>query len=139
LAAAGPLDPDDLDHRKRVDAIAEIPDPHERLRRLVALSCATLDRVSPVHAVLRAAADGHPFAADLQAKMLASRLDTQSRNLHITLGNDLRPGLSFEEAAEHYSALLSPELFHLLTVVRGWDPQRYEVWVAETLGREFLS
>jgi AcrR family transcriptional regulator len=139
LAAAGPLDPDDPDHRKRVDAIAEIPDPHERLRRLVALSCATLDRVSPVHAVLRAAADGHPFAADLQAKMLASRLDTQSQNLRITLGDALRPELSFEEAAEHYSALLSPELFHLLTVVRGWDPQRYEAWVAETLGREFLS
>jgi hypothetical protein len=91
-----------------------------------------------VHAVLRAAADRHPFAAELQARMLGSRLDTQSRNLHAVLGNALRQGLTFEDAAEHYSALLSPELYHLLTVVRGWDPARYQTWISETLYREYL-
>ena len=55
------------------------------------------------------------------------------------LGDALRPGLTFEDAAEHYSALLSPELFHLLTVVRGWDPDRSAAWLGETLCREFLE
>ena len=63
----------------------------------------------------------------------------RSRNLRTTLVDALRPGLSFEDAAEHYSALLSPELFHLLIVVRGWDRRRYEAWTSETLGREFLG
>ena len=138
MAVSGSPDPDGSGQREGVDAIAAGPDPHDRLRRLVTLSCDTLSRVSPVHAVLRAAADGHPFAAELQARMLGSRLDTQSQNLHIVLGEALRPGLPFEDAAEHYSALLSPELFHLLTVVRGWDPARYQTWVSETLCREYL-
>jgi hypothetical protein len=34
---------------------------------VVELSCETLARISPVHAVLRAAADGHPFAAGMYA------------------------------------------------------------------------
>jgi hypothetical protein len=33
------------------------------------------------------------------------------------------------EAAERYSALLNPELDHLVTVDRGWSPERYEAWV----------
>ena len=80
-AVTGPNDPDGRDQRDRVAAIASRRDPRDRMEGLVALSCETLDRVSPVHAVLRGAADGHPFAADLQARMLRSRLDTQSRNL----------------------------------------------------------
>jgi AcrR family transcriptional regulator len=139
MAVAGPPDVDGSDRHERVAAIAVEPDPRDRLRRLVALSCETLGRVSPVHAVLRAAADGHPFAAELQARMLKSRLDTQRQNLHLVLGDALRPGLTFDDAAEHYSALLSPELYHLLTVVRGWEPTRYEIWIWETLCREFLA
>ncbi len=139
MAVTGPPELNGPDQSERVAAIAADPGTHDRLRRLVALSCETLGRVSPVHAVLRAAADGHPFAAELQARMLRSRLETQSRNLNIVLGDALRPGPPFEEAAEHYSALLSPELFHLLTVVRGWEPDRYETWIWETLCREFLA
>jgi AcrR family transcriptional regulator len=139
-AVTGPQDPDGRDQRDRVDALASHPDPAERLRGLVDISCETLTRVSPVHAVLRAAADGHPFAADLQARMLTARLETQSRNLRRVLGDaPLRPGLYLEEAAEHYSALLSPELFHLLTVTRRWTTDRYAQWVSEALQREFFS
>jgi len=47
--------------------------------------------------------------------------------------------VTLDEAAEHYSALLSPELFHLLTVTRGWPVDRFQRWVWETLGREFLE
>jgi AcrR family transcriptional regulator len=139
MAVAGPTEPAFADEDEQVAAIAAATDAPERLRRLVALSCDRLARVSPVHAVLRAAADGHSFAAELQARMLSSRLDTQSRNLRAVIGDGLREGLTFEEAAEHYSALLSPELFHLLTVVRRWDPERYETWVSEILCREFFA
>lgn len=139
MAVTGPNDPDRRVQQDRVHGFAAFPDPRERLRRLVGLSCETLGRASPIHAVLRAAADGHPFAAALQERMLASRLDTQSRNLRIVLGDALRPGLEFDVAAEHYSALLSPELFHLLTVTRAWAPDQFENWVADTLTREFLA
>jgi AcrR family transcriptional regulator len=139
MAVTGPHDPEGTEQRARVEAIAALPDPHDRLRRLVALSCETLGRVSPVHAVLRAASDGHPFAAELQDRMVRSRIDTQSRNLRAVIGTSLRPGVELNDAAEHYSALLSPELFHLLTSVRRWTPDGYEAWVGDLLDRELLA
>jgi hypothetical protein len=78
--------------------VGALADPHRRLDRLVELSCETLARISPVHTVLRGAADGHPFAAGLSARMLRLRLQIQARNLETYLGRvtaarvDPRPG-----------------------------------------------
>jgi hypothetical protein len=46
--------------------------------------------------------------------------------------------VTLDDAAEHYSALLSPELFHLLTVTRGWPIETFRSWVSETLCRELF-
>jgi hypothetical protein len=92
-----------------------------------------------VHAVLRGAADGHPFAAELYGRMLQLRLELQAGNLETYLGRALRPGLSVTQAAEHYSALLSPELYHLLTVERRWTTRRYASWVTDLLDRDLLG
>jgi AcrR family transcriptional regulator len=131
-------DPDDLDQQRRRAEIATLADPHERLRRLVALSCETLARTSPVHAVIRGAADEHPFAVDLREQMLRRRLEVQGRNLRTFLGTELRDGLSEDEALRRYSALLSPELFHLVTVECGWSSEHFQAWVAELLARDLL-
>jgi hypothetical protein len=89
--------------------------------------------------VLRGAADGHPFAAELYARMLRLRLQVQARNLETYLGRSLRPGLTVEQAAERYSALLSPELYHLLTVERLWTARRYASWVTGLLDHDLLG
>lgn len=52
------------------------------------------------------------------------------------LASALRDGVTVEDAAEHYSALLSPEQYHLLIVERGWTPSRYETWVFGILDRD---
>jgi AcrR family transcriptional regulator len=135
-------DPDDPAQRvqqRRREEIRQLADPHQRLRRLIGLSCETLARISPVHAVIRGAADGDPVAAELLSDMLDRRLEVQSRNLHTYLGPGLRDGLSPDDAAECYSALLSPDLYNLLTVDRGWPADRYEEWVAELLDRDLLA
>ena len=92
-----------------------------------------------MHTVLRGAADGHPFAADLYTRMLQLRLQLQARNLETYLGGSLRSGLSVKQAAEHYSALLSPELYHLLTVERRWTTRRYAAWVTDLLDHDLLG
>lgn len=135
-------DPDDSTQReqeRRLERIAGLPDPHQRLRQLVKVSCETLARTSPVHAVIRGAADGHPFAVDLRARLLGSRLEIQSRRLHAILGSSLRTGISITRAAEHYSALLSPELHHLVTVERRWSERQYEAWVVGLLEHDLLG
>jgi AcrR family transcriptional regulator len=138
-ARTGPEDPAPRDQEHLRDEIGALADPHQRLRRLVELSCQTLTRTSPVHAVLRGAADGHPFAAELHARMLRIRLQLQTRNLQTYLGNSLRPGLTAEQAAERYSALLSPELHHLLTAEHRWTTRRYASWVTDLLDHDLLG
>jgi AcrR family transcriptional regulator len=139
LAVYDPGDPNQREQERRVERIAGLSDPHRRLRRLVQVSCETLARTSPVHAVIRGAADGHPFAVELRARLLTSRLEIQSRRVHAVLGSALRTGISITQAAEHYSALLCPELHHLLTVERQWSGRQYESWVFNLLDHDLLS
>jgi AcrR family transcriptional regulator len=138
-AREDPDDPAQRSQQRRREEVRQLTDPHERLRRLIGLSCETLARISPVHAVIRGAADGDPVAAELLSDMLDRRLEVQARNLHTYLGAGLRDGLSMDEAAERYSALLSPDLYTLLTVNRGWPPNRYEAWITEILDRDLLA
>lgn len=138
-AREDPDDPAQRVQRRRRDEIHALADHRERLRRLVGLSCETLARISPVHRVIRGAADGEPFAAGLLSDMLDRRLDIQSHNLRTYLGAGLREGLSPGDAAERYSALLSPDLYNLLTIDRGWPADRYEAWVADLLDRDLFG
>ena len=139
LARSDPEDPAQHDQGHRRDEIGALADPHRRLHRLVELSCETLARTSPVHAVLRGAADGHPFAAELCTRMLGIRLQIQAQNLKSYLGTSLRPGLTVTQAAERYSALLSPELYHLLTVDHRWTTPHYASWVRDLLDHDLLG
>jgi hypothetical protein len=50
----------------------------------------------------------------------------------------LRPGLRERDAADIVHALLSPELYRLLVVDRGWSAKRYQRWLSETLSAQLL-
>jgi hypothetical protein len=50
----------------------------------------------------------------------------------------LRPGLDAGEAADIVFALVSHEVYLLLTVERGWTPARWERWAYETLAATIL-
>jgi len=45
----------------------------------------------------------------------------------------LRPGLTADDATESVWALMDPVLFVRLTRRRGWPPERYETWWAESV------
>jgi hypothetical protein len=47
--------------------------------------------------------------------------------------------LTVKQAAERYSALLRPELYHLLTVECRWSTRRYASWVTDLLHRDLLG
>ncbi len=51
----------------------------------------------------------------------------------------LRAGLRERDAGDLIHALMSPELFRLLVVDRGWSARRYEHWLAGTLADQLLS
>jgi hypothetical protein len=50
----------------------------------------------------------------------------------------LRPELSVEEVADVLWSMNSPELYLLLVGQRGWDPDRYQRWLADARRRLLL-
>ena len=94
---------------KAFEAIEELPTPRQRLRAWVEPSRAVLARTSPIHAVIRGAADKEPFAAELRATLLKARLaNPNAAHAGQYLGGALRPGLTYDDAAERHCALTSP-------------------------------
>src|SRR5206468_2352174 len=126
-------------HDDLVNELTTLPTARERLRGFVGLCCGTLSRTSPYHVVIRGAADSEAFAVALRARLLDVRLTRTSQRLARLVPDALRPGLTHEQAAERFSALLSPELHNLLISEYGWSPAAYEAWVASVAEAELLG
>ena len=119
--------------------IHALPTPRERLRAWVAHSCTHLQATSAVHAMIRGAADSEPFAADLRETLLAERLSLHTTRCRQFLAGHLRTGLTVEQAAQHYSALLSPDLHHLVIQGMSWPDAQYQQWVTALLETDLLG
>lgn len=123
----------------RWDAIALQGTARGRLRAYVDFSCGVLKRTSPIHQVIRGAADGEPFAVELSARLLRERLAANTTNLRDFIGDSLRDGLTMRRAAERFCALSSPEMHHLLTFKLGWSPAAHQKWLAEVAEQDLLG
>ena len=121
------------------EEIGQLETPRDRLRAYVEFACGVLARTSPVHAVIRAAADAEPFAVDLRAQLLEVRLARHSRWIRKDLAGALRPGLTIKLAAQRFCALQSPELYHLVTVELGWTAEQYRDWLAALAETDLLG
>jgi AcrR family transcriptional regulator len=91
-------------------------------------------RAGALQLLIRSAADGHPDAAKVWDQMVAEHLTGMTefaRHLHD--GEHLRPDLSVDDARDILWTYSSVELYDLLVLRRGWDPERYGGWIAEAL------
>lgn len=119
--------------------VAELAGAPERLEMMVDYSCKILGRTRPIHAVIRGAADKESFAADLGRRLLHDRLEAQTERIRKYLGEDLRSGLSVDQAGQRYGVLASPELYYLLTIELGWTADQHRSWLTELLKTELLA
>ena len=81
-------------------------------------------------------------ADQAMAKVWASVLkqrDHAIRRLIDSLAGSLRPGLDSQTAVDLVWAVERPEVYRELVVTRGWSPERYEQWLAETLKHQLLG
>lgn len=111
----------------------------ERLHAYVRLGCEILAHTGPIHAVIRGAADGEPFAVELRERLLRNRLAHITASIRRYAGDCLRAGLTIEQAGERACALMSPELHFLLTVELGWTRDQHREWLAHLLVAELLG
>src|SRR3954453_6320194 len=140
VSIAGDDQPVAMPERPQVVALRSQRAPGRPLAALVAITVGINIRSGDVYRILRSAADSDPAAADLFADYQGQRARGQG-GVARTLARSgaLRAGLRERDAADMIHALMSPELFRLLVVDRGWSTSRYERWLADTVAEQLLT
>jgi AcrR family transcriptional regulator len=139
-AVTGDDDTTPLPQRPRVRSLLADPDPRRLLAGVAVLAREVNDREQGAYPILASAASSDPTAAGLLAAYNEQRQRGQgqiARSL-ARLGA-LRPGMSERDAADIIHAIVSPDLYRLLTRERGWSSDRFEHWLADTLAELLLG
>lgn len=126
--------------RSYVQAMGREPDPARKLAIYARAVRDIHERMAPLLLALGDAATTDDEAHQVWRE-ISDRRARNMRDLVRDLGPDgtLRAGLSVGEAADVVWATASAELFILFTQERGWTPEAYEHWLADTWHRLLLS
>jgi AcrR family transcriptional regulator len=114
-------------------------DPNQILRAAAQQSRAVKERAGEVMLLIREAAATEPAIADLW-----DRIETEFRTVLAGVANrlaelgSLAPGTDTAAATDLLWTLNHPDTWHLLVGRCGWTPERYELWVRETLSSQLL-
>jgi AcrR family transcriptional regulator len=115
-------------------AVRSEPDQQRQLRLFAHGIGEIMARMSPIFEIMRTAAKTEPEIADLLRQLLEERLQNLIQFVGWVAANGpLRDDLDVEAAGETVWLLTSAEVYHLLTVDRGWPRDRYEQWLGDTL------
>src|SRR6516225_12226671 len=133
-AIVGDDEPVPLGDRPAIKAIQAERDPRRALALWVDMVVDIAARVAPIGAVLYAAADGDPEAAELlaseaQVRMYAARAFAG----HLASLDGLAPGVSEQQAADLCWAVNDGHLYSLLVTQRGWTPAAFAQWLSDSL------
>lgn len=129
VGVVGDDEPVALADRPQFTALSE-GSPGERAAAAAALVTAINRRTSGVQRTLREAAAAEPE--------LASRLEEARgrQRLNVEAGGGMVAGRELSSAeAEGLWAVLSAEVYELLTGSAGWSPEEYEKWLAGAITR----
>ena len=128
-----------LPDRPHVRALLADPDPRAQLAGFAGVSSGIMARTEPVYRILLSAADSDPDAAALLAEQTRHRQRGQARIARsLARAGALRPELRERDAADIIHALMSPEVYRLLTFDRRWPPERYQQWLTGILIGQLL-
>ena len=137
----GDADPVPLAQRPAFRALAAETVPHRVIERYAAISRDLITRVGPLAAALLSAArSGDPELADLAATIGRERFfgATAVTDLVAELGA-LASGVTREQARDVVWTLISPDVYRLLVLERGWSAESYEQWLTSSLSAALLE
>ena len=140
LAISGGDEAIDAEQRDYVRDIRAEPDPRRKLARYAQAAAEIHGRLAPLVRTLREASRQEPDLADLWNEISSRR----ARNMRlliedVALAGTLRPGLSVDQAADIVWATHSPEFYLLLVEERGWTPEDWQLWIAESIATLILA
>jgi AcrR family transcriptional regulator len=139
VSFVGDDEPVALHERQAVRAAFAQEDPRVLVAAFAGVCREVFDRSAPIQRVLRGAAGADPAAAEILDWLNRQRLDGQTRVARaLAERGALAEGVTADAAADTIYALMAPEVHHVLVGERGWDPDRYERWLAESLSALIL-
>jgi AcrR family transcriptional regulator len=125
--------------RPPVRSLLADPDPRNMVAGFVGIAAQVNVRTAAIYRILVSAAASDPDAAMLLDELTRQRQQGQGRVARaLARARALRPTLRERDAGDIIHALVSPEVYGLLVVDRGWPPERYETWLTETLVDQLL-
>jgi AcrR family transcriptional regulator len=134
VAIVGDDQPIPMLQRERVAKMREEPDPRQKLLMYGGHLSEAGPRAGQIQLLIRSAAASDPEASTVWDQMVQERLTGMTEFArHLYEGGHLRPGVSLEEARDVLWTYNSVELFDLLVLQRGWDPDKYGRWIAEAM------
>jgi AcrR family transcriptional regulator len=129
-----------VQERPPVAALLAESDPAKVIAGFTSTVVAINARSGDIYRILSSAASSDPEAAALLADYQHQRADGQGGIARtLARAGGLRPGLRERDAADVIHALMSPELYRLLVVDRGWSRDRYEQWLASVLADQLIE
>jgi AcrR family transcriptional regulator len=125
--------------RPPVRSLLADPDPRNMVAGFVGVAAQVNSRTAAIYRILVSAAASDPDTATLLDELTRQRQQGQGRVARaLARARALRPTLRERDAGDIIHALVSPEVYGLLVVDRGWPPERYETWLTETLVDQLL-
>src|SRR6266568_9461472 len=128
------------DYEDSVRQAMRTTDPESRLRFAARIARQIHEAQSVTFDLRRGAAVVAPELAKLEQQREDLRYERQERMI-TSLGQDasLRPGLDHRTARDILWMLTGRDVYRMLARERGWSPEKYQNWLADTLVHSLLS
>jgi AcrR family transcriptional regulator len=128
-----------VDEQTWYRAVIDEPDPERQLRLNARNSRVVKVRIARVLEVIRSAAPIDPDIAALWGR-IQTEFHANQRTIVESLDGKraLSPGQDVDRAADILWTLNHPSLWQLLVEERGWTPEEYEQWLADTACSQLL-
>jgi len=127
------------DYEEVVRQTLNATDPETRLRRAAAVSRQIRGTQSALFDLMRGAGVVAPELAKLEQEREHLRYEKEEGMINFLRdAGALRPGLSHKTARDIFWLLTGGDVYRMLVRERGWSPQKYQNWLANTLVRSLL-
>jgi AcrR family transcriptional regulator len=138
-AVSGTDHPVPAEERDYVRAIRAEPDPRRKLAIYAGAVRRTQERLAPLFRVIREAAPSEPEVTAVWKEISARRAaNMRTFMTDVNTTGALRADLTIEQAADIVWTLNSSDVYLLLTEERGWSPEEFEQWLADSWVRLLL-
>jgi AcrR family transcriptional regulator len=123
-----------------IEELRMAEDPSRRLSLVAQITRQAYEPMASSLELLRTAGAVAPELADVARQIEVRRRQNQARLIaFLHEQGALRSGLSLEEATDVLWALTGYDLYRMLVIEQGWEPERYETWLAQLLVQHLLA